>query len=162
MFDHFVGLALKGLKDDLLKANNHSVLCDGSTDKIVTEQDVIFVLFLQDSAPKLRYFSNENIENANAVGDLSSINTTFERFGIINFEKSLLDLNCDHASVNNGAYGGLGALLKENIPWLELVHFFNHRIKLVLNGAIENSVFFKIENMLMKLYNVYQESETLP
>ena len=50
---------MNSLKDDLLKTNNYSVLCDGSTDKSVTEQEVIFVLFLQDSAPKLRYFSTE-------------------------------------------------------------------------------------------------------
>ena len=130
------------LKDDFLKANNYSVLCDGSTDKSVTKQEVIFVLFPQDGTPKLRYFNIENVENANAARVLSSINTSFERFGIINFEKSLLGLNCARASVNNGVHGGLVALIKEKAPWLELVHFFNHRIKLALYGSFENSVFF--------------------
>ena len=82
-------------------------MCDGSTEKSMTKQEAIYILFLQDGAPKLRYFSIENIENANAAGVLSSIKTAFEKFPIMNFKKSLLGLNCDGASVNFGAYGGL-------------------------------------------------------
>ena len=80
----------------MLKANSYSALCDGS----VTEQEMIFVLFLQDSASKLRYFSTENVGNTNAVGILLSINPAFGRFGILNFKKHLLGLNCDCAAVN--------------------------------------------------------------
>ena len=69
---------------------------------------------------KLRYFSIENIENTNAAGVLSSINTAFERFVIIIFEKYLLGLNCDGASTIMGVYGGLGVLIKESVLWLEL------------------------------------------
>ena len=50
------------------------------------------------------------------------------RFRILNFKKYLLFLNCDSASANVGAYGGLVALIKEKAPWLELVHFFSQRI----------------------------------
>ena len=105
---------MNSLKGDLLKPNNYPVLCDGSRDKNVTEQEVIFVLFFQDSAPKLSYLSIQNVENENTTGALLGINTAFERFGIINVEKSLLGLNCICASVNNVAYGGLDALIKDN------------------------------------------------
>ena len=162
----FGKVTVKSLKDDLLKANYYSVLCDGSTDNDVTEQEAIQVLFLQDGTPKLRYFSTENVENATMV--LSSINPAFERFGTMNFKESLLGLNCDGASVNMGASAGLGvnmgasagldALVKEITPWLELVHCFNHRIELVLKETFENFAFFKIENMLMKLHYLYQKS----
>ena len=67
-------------------------------------------------------------------------------------------LNCDGVSVNMGAYSHLGALIKENALWLALVHCLNHRIKLALQDAFENSVFFRIENLLMKLYYLYQNN----
>ena len=42
---------MNSLKDDLLKVNYYYLLCYGSTDKSVTEQEVIYILFLQDGAP---------------------------------------------------------------------------------------------------------------
>lgn len=106
----------------------------------VTEQKSIHGLFLQDGTPKLRCFIIGNVENANAAGVLSSINTAFEKFGIMSLEKSLLGLNCDSAPVNASAYGGLGALIKENISWLELVHYFNHINEFALKDVFENSL----------------------
>ena len=149
---------MDSLKKDLAKAHYYSVLCDGSTDKSVIEQEAIFILFLSDGFPALRYLSIESVDNATATGVLSSLTTAFERFGVLLFEKSLLGLNCDGASVNLGQFGDLGALIKEKAPWLELGHCFNHRIKLALKDAFENSAFAKIETMLMKLYYLYQKS----
>lgn len=108
----------------------------------MTVQEAIYILFLQDGAPKTRYFSIENVEYGKTV--LSSINT--ERFGTKNFKKSLLGSNCNSASVNMGAYGGLGFLIKENTAWLELVHCFNYWMELALKVVFENSALFKIEN----------------
>ena len=89
---------------------------------------------------------------------MSSLTTAFEKSGVLSFEKSLLRLNYDRASVNLGQFGGLGALIKETAPWLELAHCFNHRIELALKDASENSAFAKIETILMKLYYLYQKS----
>ena len=147
---------MDSLKKDLAKAH-YCVLCDGSTDKSVIEQEAIFILILSDGFPALRYLSIESVDNATATGVLSSLTTSFERFGVLSFEKSLLGLNCDGGSLNLGQFGGLGALIKEKAPWLELVHCFNHCIELALKDASENSAFAKIE-MLMKLYYLYQKS----
>ena len=159
IFGDFIGkVTMDSLKKDLAKAHYYSVLCDGSTDKSVIEQEAIFILFLSDGFPALRYLSIESVDHATATGVLSSLTTAFERFGVPSFEKSLLGLNCNGASVNLGQFGGLGALIKEKAPWLELVHCFKHRIKLALKDAFENSTFAKIETMLMKLYYLYQKS----
>ena len=139
IFGDFIGKVTMGsLKKDLTKAHYYSVLCDGSTDKSVIEQEAIFILFLCDGFPALRYLSIESVDNATATGFfLSSLTTAFEKSGVLPFEKSLLGLNCDRASVNLGQFGGLGALIKEKAPWLELVHCFNHRIELALKDASE-------------------------
>ena len=83
-------VAMNFLKDDLLKTSYYFMVCDRSTDNSIIEQETIYVLFLHDGAPKLWYFSIENVENANAAVVLSSINTAFERIGIMNFEINFL------------------------------------------------------------------------
>ena len=49
-------------------------------------------------------------------------------------------------------------LAKDKAPWLELVHCFNHHIKLALKDSFENSAFAKIGTILMKLSYLYQKS----
>ena len=128
------------------------------TDASVIEEEAIYVLFLDDGIPKTKYFSIENIKHGNAEGLNDAIKTAFERFGIKKFENSIVGLNCDGANVNIGINNGLGKLVKDSAPWLELVHCFNHRIELALKDVFEKTFFSKIENMLTKLYYLYQKS----
>ena len=86
---------MNSLKKDLTKAHYYSALCDGSTGKSIIEQEAIFILFLCDGFPALRYLSIESVDNATATGVLSSLTTAFEKSGVLSFEKSLLGLNCD-------------------------------------------------------------------
>ena len=83
---------MDSLKKDLAKAHYYSVLCDGSTDKSVIEQENIFILFLSDGFPALRYLSIESVDNATATGVLSSLTTAFEKFGVLSFENLYLGL----------------------------------------------------------------------
>ena len=83
---------MDSLKKDLAKAHYYSVLCDGSTDKSVIEQENIFILFLSDGFPALRYLSIESVDNATATGVLSSLTTAFEKFGVLLFENLYLGL----------------------------------------------------------------------
>ena len=72
----------------------------------------------------------------------------FERIGIKNFEYSIVGLNTDATSVNTGRKTGLGMLIKQIAPWLELVYCFNHRLDFALKDAFNNSPFYKIDTML--------------
>ena len=74
------------------------------------------------------------------------------------FEDRIDGLNADGASANMGEYTGLEKLVKDSAPWLELVHCFNHRIELALKDAFDTSPFSKIDDMLLKLYYLYQKS----
>ena len=112
----------------------------------------MYILFLNDGVPKVRYFSVASVKNANAAGIHESIQTAFNRFGITQFEDRIVGLNADGASVNMGPLNGLGKIVKDSAPWSELVHCFNHRVELALKEAFDTSPFGDIENMLMKLY----------
>nr|XP_012560836.2 E3 SUMO-protein ligase KIAA1586-like [Hydra vulgaris] len=130
-----------------------------STDSAVSEQELIYILYLKDGSPKVEFLSIETGENSNAVGLKKCITDAFTRVGITNSYKHLLGVNLDGANVNLGAYAGLGALLKEGSPWLEVVHCFNHRLELALKDAFESlSAFKTVDELLLQLYYLYQKS----
>ena len=158
LFGDYIGeVTVESFKKDFVKATYYSVLTDGSINASIIEEEATYVLFLDDGIPKTEYFSIENVKHGNAEGLHDAIKTAFERFGIKNFEKSIVGLNCDGANVNMGINNGLGKQVKNSAPWLELVHCFNHRIELALKDAFEKTFFSKIENMLTKLYYLYQK-----
>ena len=159
IFGDFIGrYNVDLLKKHLDKINYFSVLTDGSTDASFTVQEAMYILFLNDGVPKVRYFSVESVKNANAAGIHENIQTAFNRFGVTKFEDRIVGLNADGASVNMGPLNGLGKIDKDSALWLQLVHCFNHRIKLALKDAFDTSPFGDIDNMLMKLYYLYEKS----
>ena len=105
-----------------------------------------------------RYFSVESVKNASAAGIHENTQTAFNRFGVTKFEDRIVGLNADGASVNMGPLNGLGKIVRDSALWLQLVHCFNHRIKLALKDAFDTSPFGDIDNMLMKLYYLYEKS----
>ena len=77
IFGNFIGRYVDLLKKDLDKINYFPVLTDGSIDASVTEQEAMYILFLNDGVPKVRYFSVESVENANAAAIHESIQPKF-------------------------------------------------------------------------------------
>ena len=57
-----------------------------------------------------------------------------------------------------GIHAGLGALMKEESPWLEVIHCFNHRLELAIKDAFTNTAFSAVEEFLNQLYLLYQKS----
>ena len=56
-------------------------------------------------------------------------------------------------------HNGLGALIENDAPWLEVIHCFNHRVELAIKDAFKNDIYFnKIEEILMRIYYLYQNS----
>ena len=159
IFGNFIGHCnVDLLKKDLDKINYFSVLTDGSTDASITEQEAMYILLLNDGVPKAWYFSVESVKNTNAAGIHNSTQTVFNRFGVTKFEDRIVGLNADGTSINMGPLNGLEKIVKDSTPWLQLVHCLNHCIKLSLKDAFDTSPFGDIDNMLMKLYYLYEKS----
>ena len=70
----------------------------------------------------------------------------------------MIGLNVDGAAVNTGVHNGVGTLMKKESPWLQIIHCFNHRLELAVQDAFKPQRFKKINEMLMKLYYLYQKS----
>ena len=56
----------KSLAEPVANARYFACLNDGCTDSSVTEQEIVYVLFLDNGVPIFKYVSVESSENANA------------------------------------------------------------------------------------------------
>ena len=147
-----------GLTEEFKKVRFFSVLSDGSTDSTNIEEELIYFLYLSRGVPKVTFLSIEDPKNVDANGLLECITTAFSRFDVNDVSKHILGLNVDGAAVNTGIHGGLGVLIKENSPWVQVIHCFNHRLEFAIKDAFKNTAFTKIDEMLNELYKLYQYS----
>ena len=162
-FIDFIAKEFKApLKEILVNARYYSVLTDGSTDTSITEQELIYVMFLnEDGRVNMKFLRIENPARPDAAHLVECITEAFHRIGIVDITTHLHGLNVDGASepsVNLGVHKGVAALLKNECPWLTAVHCFNHRIELAAKDAFGNSGFEEIEQMLAFLHKLYQNS----
>ena len=111
------------LQELICKANYFSVLSDGSTDLSASEQETIYILFICEGTPVLKYLSIESVKKADAHGLKATLETAFNRFGITRSYDRLVGLNLDGASVNMGKHSGLNVLVRNEAPWVEVVQF---------------------------------------
>ena len=51
------------------------------------------------------------------------------------FSKRIMGLNVDGASVNTRVHNGVGVLMQADLPWLQVIHCFNHRLELSIKDA---------------------------
>ena len=159
IFIDFIAELMKlSLKESLMKAKYYSILQDGSTDTSVSEQELIYVLFLYKGRPVLKFLSIENPPVADAQHLVGCVKEAFHRIGITYLFSHLYGLNVDDVSVNLGVYKGVATLLRDASSWLIAVHRFNHRVELAAKDAFENSFFEDINKILAFLYYLYQKS----
>ena len=159
VFVDFIAESMKlPLKECLMKAKYYSILQDGSTDTSVSEQELIYVLFLYKVRPVLKFLSIENPPVADAQHLVECVKEAFHRIGITYLFSHLYGLNVDDVSVNLGVYKGVATLLRDASSWLIAVHRFNHRVGLAAQDAFENSFFEDINKMLVFLYYLYPKS----
>ena len=159
-FGDYIGKVLHEDWKNLISKSSYSlVLSESSTDSSLTEQETTYILFIGGGVPALKYFSIESVKVANSVGLEEFLEKAFLRFGFKNCYEKLVELNLDGASVNMGRMNGLGKLARDEPPWVEIVHFFNHRLELAIKDAFTTAKFYhNIDEKLTKLYYLYQNS----
>ena len=154
------------LKEDLTKAKFYSVLTDGSTDSSITEKEVVYVLYFNPHSKsdevevKLSFLYLKDVKKADAPGIKTAIEDSFHSLGILPSElySKLIGFGADGASVNSGNKNGVKALLEEKAPWLIYTWCVAHKLELALKDALSETIFQKVDNMLLRLYYLYHKS----
>ena len=70
----------------------------------------------------------------------------------------LIGLGTDGATVNIGAHNGLRGQMQRALPWLFWCWCYAHRLELAYKAAFSSSLFESIEQMLLRLYYLYEKS----
>lgn len=164
-FTSCIGQAFENeLVTALTKSPYFSILTDGSTDASVTEKELIYILYLTETGEAAcRFFKLSDVHDATAQGLRQTILDSYEEImgegeGQNEFQKKLIGLCCDGASVNMGKNRGLATLLKADSPWLVTMHCMNHRLELALKDAFSQSYVEEIINILTGIYFTYEKS----
>ena len=145
--------------NDLLSANYYSILTDRSTDASTLEQEVIYVLYLsKEGEPIVKFFSIVTTEHVHADGLTECIENAFHWIGIVSLYQRLANLSVDGASVNTGIHNGLEVKMRELAAWLSTIHCFNHSLELAFKDTFNIAFFKEVDNMLLKLFYLYQKS----
>ncbi len=175
-FTYYIAEAQRGAFVDLLssKVRFVSFLMDGSTDSGNKEQELVFVVYCKvddvtmEVRSETRYLAILNPSCATAVGLLDCLKSALDRINV-NFseEESHLDSESspvlvgggtDGASMNVGIHNGMKAKMQQLVPWLFWSWCFSHRLELACKDACISSVFKDINEMLLRLFYLYNNS----
>ena len=90
----------------------------GSTNSSVIEQVVVYLFFLCEDTPTVKYFTVEPVKTAEAAGIIENIETEFNQFGITSSTDRMSGLNVDGASINVGVHRRVSTqLVISRLPW---------------------------------------------
>ena len=160
----FVQLIGETMRDDVLqslaKAPAFSILVDGSTDASVTEKELSYIKYVDQSTGQLQchFLRLHDVADGTAAGLKAGLESTFSELGINNHKERLVAFCADGASVNMGVNRGLAALLRKEMPWLIAIHCLSHRLELAAKDTFKSTYMSEVTDLVKDLYLVYQKS----
>lgn len=97
------------------------------------------------------------MKHGSATGIVSCIKESFQAINIMDesFEKKLVGFAADGASVNRGEKKGV---IKGRQPWVIYVWCVAHPLELSLKDALQGTVFDDVDEVLLCLYYLYENS----
>ena len=173
-FTHYI--ALKQLLQELSSKNFYSFLMDGSTDSAKIEQELVVILtfvkddMIEEIRSHTRFFALSSPESANAHGLVKCLSqalspvicgdNVLEQQNVLGNETkpALIGGGTDGASVNVGEQNGMRGMIIRANPWLMWSWCFAHRLELACKSALSSKLFQDIEEMLLRLYYLYEKS----
>lgn len=143
-----------------------SLLLDGSTDCGNIENELFLVV--RDGAAadekvctKSSYFQVCKPSSVTAQGMLDMVQSVLKMLGMQEFDaitcSKLVGFGTDGASANI-AGAGLKGLVEKELPWIYWMWCLAHRLELAVKDAFKNTSFQQIDDMLLRLYYLYEKS----
>ena len=71
---------------------------------------------------------------------------------------SLIGIGSDGATVNISAQNGVRGQIQNALPWLFWAWCYCHRLELACRDSLSSSLFKEIDEMLLRLYYLYEKS----
>lgn len=117
------------IKTEVQSSDFVSILCDGSTDAAIIDNEIVYIRYVSKTGPKVTFLGCMQVSKADAKGIFNAIVRACELNGICwqSIVTKLVALGCDGASVMLGSKGGVAALMKRENSAVVPVHCFGHR-----------------------------------
>ena len=167
-FCHYIA---ESKRDDLSKclsrAKFFSILMDGSTDSGNIDDELFLVLWCDVDGSdemvhsRMSYFTVARPEAVTGKGLVECMQGALSRLGIVEINsetcKYLVGIGTDGASANIAA-AGMKGLVEKELPWVFWMWCLAHRLELAVQDALKRTTFDQIEEMLLRLYYLYERS----
>ena len=151
----------------IAQAKFFSLLIDGSTDKANIDNEVFMAVWCDTDGTdenihtQTSYFHIGRPSTVNATGLLQSLSNALRKLGCaeVNVEhcSKLVGIGSDGAATNI-ARGGLKGLIEAELNWVFWMWCLAHRLELAVKDALKGTAFGAIDDMLLKLYYLYEKS----
>ena len=132
--------------------------CDVMTDTSITEQEVVYVLFVDPDTikPILTFFECLGLESSqDANGILDAIKRAFEKFNLSSLLNKVVFLCFDGASVNSGKKLEPISFFQEQNEWVTFIWCFSHRLELPLKDSLKYYL-SPIDESFLHLFSLYK------
>ena len=143
-----------------------SVLCDGSTDVAVRENEVICCAHF-DPMPAgsdsvkvyISFVSVKHVKGGDHLAITQAIDESFEDLNLDRpYHEKLVGFCSDGASVNRGCKESIKTALQEKSPWMVFLWCVAHRLELSLEDALKSTSFEAVDEMLRQLFYLYKKA----
>ena len=148
----------KKICDNLSKCNFPPVVVEGSMDRAINDNEMVYVQYCQAGIIKTNFIYCCQVQRGTVPQILSAIQKATETvMDWDHFKKKLVVLGSDGASVMLGKNNGVIALLQEIQPATIAVHCSGHMFELAYKDAIKKApTVEKVIILLCGLYYMYQ------
>ena len=169
VFTHFIAeVSRDHIRKRFKESNFISIMCDGSTDSGIQEQEIVYVRLVVEGTPETFLVGVMSVQRADAASITEAVFRSFKDYLGLPEEtwlKKLVGVGTDGASVMTGCKSGVVTRLREAqkklIPGSSLVgiHCYAHRLELAFKDALRKiPLFKKIEGLLLGIYYFYRNS----
>ena len=141
-----------------------SLLLDGSTNKSCVDNELVLVAWCdwkttdEKVHTRVSYFKVVQPQSVTGEGLFHVLEQALGSLGIDATScPRLVGLATDGASANI-AKGGMKGLVETKLSWIFWMWCFAHRMELAIKDALKGSSFDAIDEMLMRLYYLYEKS----
>ena len=153
--------------DQVLSATFFSGVLDGATDLGNNDNKVVLAVWCETSAgdervhTRIAYLGIERPKNVTGIGLFDVLEMSLRRIGIQELTEhhciKLVGIGTDGAS-NNLAARRLKGLVEEKLDWIYWMWCVAHRLELSTKDPLKVTYFDSIDDMLIKLFYVYERS----
>jgi hypothetical protein len=142
-----------------------SILMDASTDKGNIDDEIFLLIWCdihghdEKVHSKMSFLCVDRPKSVAAVGLYGSLEGALKllAFDSVGECTKLIGLGTDGASANVAARG-LKGLVEEKLPWVYFMWCLAHRLELAVSDALKHTLFNLIDEMLLRLYYIYEKS----